>query len=171
MEVGLFVLGILVGIGVCGYLLERHGAAEADEREANFQARLAAMQSELKDSDSALVETRDRLIALQLEQARDDAESPQSVTALVEEVARLKRELAAATGVPPAADRPADDLTLIKGIGKVIERRLRGLGITTYRQLAELSTADIQRINNALDFPGRIERERWVEQARSLSGT
>ena len=51
MEVGLFVLGILVGIGVCGYLLERHGAAEADEREANFQARLAAMQSELKDSD------------------------------------------------------------------------------------------------------------------------
>ena len=35
MEVGLFVLGILVGIGVCGYLLERHGAAEAGEREAN----------------------------------------------------------------------------------------------------------------------------------------
>ena len=65
---------------------------------------------------------------------------------------------------------PRDDLTLIKGIGKVIERRLRGLGITTYRQLAELSTADIQRINSALDFPGRIERERWVEQARSLSG-
>ena len=32
--------------------------------------------------------------------------------------------------------------------------------------LAELTPAEVQRINGAIDFPGRIERERWVEQAR-----
>jgi tetratricopeptide (TPR) repeat protein len=49
------------------------------------------------------------------------------------------------------------------GVLQPFERRLRGLGITTYRQLAELSTADIQRINSALSA---FENGRWAE-ARS----
>ena len=73
MEVGLFVLGLLVGIGLTWYLLERQRADETAEREANFTARLAALQSELHESDSALAETKDRLIALQMEHRTADA--------------------------------------------------------------------------------------------------
>ena len=61
-----------------------------------------------------------------------------------------------------------DDLTKIKGIGRVLEGKLHGLGVTTFRQIAEFSAADIDRINAVLDFPGRIEREQWVEQAKAF---
>lgn len=62
-----------------------------------------------------------------------------------------------------------DDLTRIKGIGKVLQAKLNELGIVTYRQIAEFTPADISRVNEKLDFPGRIEREKWVEQAQELS--
>lgn len=63
-----------------------------------------------------------------------------------------------------------DDLTKINSIGKRVESKLNELGITTYKQIAELSPDDIHRINRALAVPGQVERERWVEQARTLSG-
>jgi len=72
------------------------------------------------------------------------------------------------TTLPP--DRP-DDLTLIAGIGPSIERTLRYLGIDTFAQIAAWTPGDITEIGEALVvFPGRIERERWVEQARGFAG-
>lgn len=72
----------------------------------------------------------------------------------------------------PAGNRPAsgaaDDLTKIKGIGQVLQGKLNQLGITTFKQIAEFTPADMERVNAVLDFPGRIERERWVEQARGF---
>lgn len=74
----------------------------------------------------------------------------------------------------PAADialvpgGPADDLTKIKGIGPVLKEKLAGLGVTTFRQIADFTQADIERVNAQLDFPGRIEREQWIEQARAM---
>ncbi len=47
MEVGLFVLGVLVGVGLTWYLLERYRRDETQEREANFNSRLAMLQEEL----------------------------------------------------------------------------------------------------------------------------
>lgn len=62
-----------------------------------------------------------------------------------------------------------DDLKRVRGIGVLIERRLNGLGITRYEQIANWSADDVARISQALDFKGRIERENWVEQARILA--
>ena len=61
-----------------------------------------------------------------------------------------------------------DDLKLIKGIGPVIEKDLNGMGIHSYRQIADFKSDDITAVDNALDFPGRIERDEWIPQARSL---
>ena len=44
------------------------------------------------------------------------------------------------------------------------------MGISTFRQIAELSADDMARIDTELNFKGRIERENWVEQARKLAG-
>ena len=55
----------------------------------------------------------------------------------------------------------------IEGIGPVIERKLAELGITTFKQLAQWTPADVERIGDQLDFPGRIEREDWIGQARA----
>ena len=65
---------------------------------------------------------------------------------------------------------PRNDLKRIKGIGVVIDKKLEAMGITTYEQIAAWTTADIDKVSNALDFKGRIEREQWVQQARILSG-
>lgn len=61
-----------------------------------------------------------------------------------------------------------DDLTLIDGIGATLQAKLNKLGITSFKQIAELTEQDIERINEQLAFKGRIEREGWVAQARKL---
>ena len=54
------------------------------------------------------------------------------------------------------------------GIGPVLNAKLREMGVTTFAQVAAWSAAEAERIGNELDFPGRIERENWIEQARTL---
>ena len=62
-----------------------------------------------------------------------------------------------------------DNLTRIRGIGPAIEQKLHARGITTFRQLASLSDAELAELDAALNFRGRIERDEWVEQARQLA--
>src|SRR4029077_18762169 len=72
---------------------------------------------------------------------------------------------------PPLLDAPGtpDDLKLIVGVGPVIERMLYQLGIATYRQIARWSERDIDEFDARLrEFPGRIRRDGWVTQARTL---
>lgn len=59
-----------------------------------------------------------------------------------------------------------DDLKVIKGIGPALEAKLNALGIRTWEQLAHVSNGQIEAIGQAIAvFPGRIKRDRWVEQA------
>ncbi|MEO8536003.1 MAG: hypothetical protein ABI533_00635 [Betaproteobacteria bacterium] len=72
---------------------------------------------------------------------------------------------------PPLLDAPGtpDDLKLIVGVGPVIERMLYQLGIASYRQIARWTERDIDDFDARLrEFPGRIRRDGWVTQARSL---
>lgn len=200
MEVGLFVLGILVGIGLAWYLLERSRREEAQQREANFNARLASLQGELHDSDSALAETKERLIGLQMEFRAIEARAKSLEAELVQAkraaeqatememkqrrfVAELQDRSAGDTPAPlmagptqptetsaaPAASLKKDDLTAIRGIGKVIEKKLHQMGITSFDQIAALTAEEVRRVNDVIEFPGRVERERWIEQAKGLA--
>ncbi|PKA84114.1 putative flap endonuclease-1-like 5' DNA nuclease [Ulvibacter sp. MAR_2010_11] len=61
------------------------------------------------------------------------------------------------------------DLTQINGIGPYIEQKLNEIGIYTYEQISRLEDEDIRTITELIDFfPGRIERDNWVGQAKSL---
>ena len=63
-----------------------------------------------------------------------------------------------------------DDLTAIAGIGPALQRKLKEQGIHSFAQIAALSDADIERLEeNIIKFPGRIKRDNWVGQARRLS--
>ena len=68
-----------------------------------------------------------------------------------------------------AKSAQVDDLKRVRGVGVLIEKKLNSMGVTSYRQIANWSGADIDRVSQVLDFRGRIERENWVEQARILS--
>ena len=66
----------------------------------------------------------------------------------------------------PKGDK--DDLKLISGVGDTLEGKLNTLGITTFAQIANFSDEDIAKVDDALDFKGRIEREDWIAQAVAL---
>ena len=64
---------------------------------------------------------------------------------------------------------PADDLKAIRGVGPKMEAKLREMGVTSLRQVAAFTEEDVERISSGIGaFPGRIERDRWVPQAREL---
>lgn len=63
-----------------------------------------------------------------------------------------------------------DDLKKISGVGPVLEKKLNALGITSYEQIVNFSAEDIARVDEVLNFKGRIERDNWVEQAKELAG-
>ena len=64
-----------------------------------------------------------------------------------------------------------DDLQVIKGIGPFIEEKLNALGITTYRQIANMTDKLETQVNEAIEFfPGRVKRDQWVAQAKILLG-
>ena len=64
-----------------------------------------------------------------------------------------------------------DDLQVIKGIGPFIEEKLNALGITTYRQLANMTAKLETQVNEAIEFfSGRVKRDQWVAQAKILLG-
>ncbi|MCO5159467.1 MAG: ATP-binding cassette domain-containing protein [Aquamicrobium sp.] len=74
---------------------------------------------------------------------------------------------------PAGLDKPqeggADDLTRIKGIGPVNARKLNGLGIWHFAQIAAWRKTEVEWVGSYLSFPGRIEREDWVGQAKGLA--
>jgi predicted flap endonuclease-1-like 5' DNA nuclease len=81
----------------------------------------------------------------------------------------------AAAGMPvtplflEAPDGPADDLTVIRGIGPRLAVLLNSLGIFHLRQIARWSDTDIAEVDAKLGaFKGRITRDQWIEQARLL---
>ncbi|MBA1140812.1 proton-conducting membrane transporter [Mesorhizobium neociceri] len=76
---------------------------------------------------------------------------------------------AAAPKKAAPADGKADNLRRLIGIGPVNDKLLKGLGVTTYAQIAAWSAADVKRIEDTLNFDGRIAREKWIEQAKLLA--
>lgn len=72
-------------------------------------------------------------------------------------------------GLVAARDDTPDDLKLIKGIGRQNEGRLHGLGIWHFEQIAGWTAENVEWVGGYLAFPGRIEREDWVGQARLLA--
>jgi len=72
---------------------------------------------------------------------------------------------------PPTTIEP-DDLTEISGIGPKLSEFLREFGIISFHQLANMSDQELVRLSDELgDFGDRIIRDKWIEQARLLSGS
>lgn len=73
---------------------------------------------------------------------------------------------------PKAATKAAagsDDLKLLSGVGPALEKKLVEAGVTSFAQIAAWTEADIAEFDEKLSFKGRIEREGWVEQAKTLA--
>jgi len=62
-----------------------------------------------------------------------------------------------------------NNLQLLKGIGSSIEEKLNSIGIYNFKQVSNFNNNDIDKITELIKFfPGRIERDDWVGQAKKL---
>lgn len=78
--------------------------------------------------------------------------------------------LAVTAPVAPTAAASGDDLTRIKGLGPKLAEQLRGMGVTSFAQIAAWDDAEIDRVDAQLGrFQGRIRRDNWPEQAKHLA--
>jgi predicted flap endonuclease-1-like 5' DNA nuclease len=68
-----------------------------------------------------------------------------------------------------AKKEEADDLTIISGIGGWIMEKLNVLDIYTFQQISNFTNDDVELVTEVIEyFPGRIERDEWILQAREL---
>ena len=68
-----------------------------------------------------------------------------------------------------AAPAAADDLTKMKGLGKVFAGKLEAEGITTFAQIAKMKKADIDALEEKIGAAGKFESNDWVAQAKELA--
>lgn len=68
-----------------------------------------------------------------------------------------------------AAVGESDDLTRIKGIGPKLSDLCQSLGVRRFDQIAQWGPADVAEVDQYLNIKGRIDRDRWVDQAKLLA--
>jgi predicted flap endonuclease-1-like 5' DNA nuclease len=159
--------------GALGAEIDRLRVTLASERErtARMQRRLSLDVAEERPGSAAPTYAEwDRRLRERIDAAVEESTAPlrariERLRSVVEEKERRIATLAAAE-VPTGPD----DLTRIRGIGPKIQEILHGLGIASFREIAELSDHDIARVGAALPVYGRrIHDDRWIEQARELT--
>lgn len=136
--------------------------AQVHRRQAveNQASVIADLEARLHERDVRIVDLEAQLASVRRETPDAPPVSPGGLA-----VKTLPRY-----ATPDSRSEQADDLTRIKGIGAVLEKKLIGIGITSFHQIADLTPADIDRLAGLLEFPGRIEREEWVAQAKAIVG-
>ena len=145
------------------------GTAEATDTAATSAAEAPAETPAEEVTEPPVAETAEAPAA------EPAAEASAEETPVAEEKpADEEKPAAEETPAEPVAlfDAPegeADDLKKINGVGPVLEGKLNALGITTYAQIAAFCESDVARVDEALSFKGRIERDGWIEQARALA--
>jgi NADH-quinone oxidoreductase subunit E len=118
--------------------------------------------------------------------AKSDAPAPSATPPAARTVASAAANAAVpapppvTAGVAPDPARPAaletardgqpDNLKMIKGVGPKLEALLHGMGFYHFDQIAAWSDAEIAWVDqNLKGFKGRVSRDGWVEQARTLA--
>ncbi len=92
-----------------------------------------------------------------------------SAPAAVAAAAPAKAPKAAKAAPAAAAPTEGDDLKRLSGVGPALEKKLHEAGVTTFAQVAAWTADDVAAMDEKLSFKGRIEREGWIEQAKTLA--
>ena len=149
MEILWLIIGIVIGLLIGWFFLAARYRSQLEEREAE----LATVRRELQSARAGGAQANDQATAQQSSKPAHEA-PPGDVTQF------------------PTSSKPnmnPDDLTQIKGIGPVLSDKLNEMGIVRFEQIADFTQSDIEQVNEALEFKGGVERERWVAQAKALA--
>ena len=100
-----------------------------------------------------------------------DIAEPVAVLAEPEQEADAEPEpvlLSAPDGLMTDAPNDPDDLTELNGVGPALAKKLNGLGVYQFEQIASFSDDDLAWVDENLGgVKGRCFRDNWVGQAKS----
>lgn len=150
-------------------------AVENEEKaELTEEAEELEEVEEVDDAQEVEAAERQARIDRELEERRNRLESMDEKARKKEEellrIAEKSKTIDFSTlGFASASD--ADDLQRINGVGPFIAEKLNALGIYTFSQLANMTPEIEEEVNVAIEFfSGRIKRDEWANQARTLLG-
>ena len=145
---------------------------------APAEQRLMAIEHALFPLQTRLDELESAVRALRIPESQDPDLAP-----VLSHLAALQARLENPAVAPPPAVREGsrnllthplhgrpDDLTQIKGVEKVLERKLHKVGVFYFWQIAQWSPEDVRHVDEQLaSYHGRIEEDHWVDQAGELA--
>ncbi|WP_319530097.1 hypothetical protein [uncultured Cohaesibacter sp.] len=139
--------------------LEAEGdAVDKDAFMARVDASADVDLSKLSEGAEVDPDAEEARIAAALLTVPKDATDEQKANAVGKKPKLLKK----------ARKAGADDLKRIKGVGKVLEGKLNDLGIYHFDQIANWTRDEVAWVTTFLNFKGRIDREKWIPQAKGL---
>ncbi len=112
--------------------------------------------------------------------SKSAAKAKPAAKATAKPAAKAKPASKAAAAAPAKQKKPRslkaarksgpDDLKLIKGVGPKLEQLLHSLGFFHYDQVAKWTAEEVAWVDENLEgFKGRVSRDGWVEQAKTLA--
>ncbi|MFK7946089.1 MAG: hypothetical protein AB8G11_00750 [Saprospiraceae bacterium] len=142
----------------------------ATARIAVLEGKIAGLTEQLDNAEENLADCRAEKADLHAA-AMMAAASEEEQKEITIEDAKTAITVALGTTIGTATAAEKDDLTNINGIGEFIENKLNDLGIFTFRQLAKFDDTIVANVTRAIEFfPGRIERDEWIPQAKGFVG-
>ena len=147
---------------------ERNADAERLEAElAEAQERIGKLEESRDDDARGFTRIEPVTHPDELTDGRDASNDPADDSGEDSDDSQVTKAFAEELAEPEHNGR--DDLKRIKGVGPAIEKTLNEMGIFSFRQIAEMSEYDIDRVAQRLKgFRSRIYREDWIGQAREL---
>ena len=147
----------------------------AEDKVEQMKGKMEEMKGKVEEARGKATETFDNL-----EQIFEDRVSRalsrlgiptkddfQTIARRLEELNKSVRTLIKNRAAAAASQK--DDLKEISGLGPALESKLNAEGILTYRQLAQLSPEEIERIETqVIHLSGRMQRDNWIAQAKEL---
>lgn len=149
---------------------EEYERLQVNLNDANV--RIAQLEAPTKLADEYLDED-DEFSRTQIETVQDSGALTNGLRASNDTLAAQNAEslydVETDTPLHEAKVESRDRLQDIKGIGPAIAKTLTEMGIVSFRQIADMSEYDIDRVAQRLKgFRSRIYREDWIGQARDL---
>ncbi len=133
----------------------------AEKAEEERKARQEAADAKMAEMDAKMDEKMAQLSEL-------DAKMDEKADQLARIAAKAESIDFATIGTASADQK--SDLQSIKGVGPFIEEKLNALQIFTFEQIANMTPEIEDQVNEAIEFfPGRIKRDKWVNQATELA--
>ena len=163
VQLPLFIIAPILGAVGAG-LLFKSGLLDAPGEDVAAYDDSAALRAER----DAMQRERDRL-SEELDACRSQAKAPELPAAPEEEAPAFTGVATKPEGLHAPRGGVADDLKEINGVGPAMEKLLHDLGYYHFDQVAAWDAAQVAWVDDNLEgFKGRVTRDNWVEQAKSL---